>query len=187
MEWDQPGIRPMRDFVRTALFNIIEDFVVGARFLDLFCGTGSVGLEALSRGASSCVFVDRSLGACGIVRRNLDALDFLDQGRVMEGDALEMLVEMRRLGRRFDLVFVGPPYGQGLVPRTLTGLGPGTILGEDCVVIAEIHHKETVSDTYGVLDRVDHRRYGDNELHFYRRGTRADAASRQEEEAWANG
>lgn len=187
MEWDQPGIRPMRDFVRTAMFNIIQDFVAGARFLDLFCGTGSVGLEALSRGASSCVFVDRSPGACGIVRRNLNALDFLDQGRVMEGDAVEMLVEMRRLGRRFDVVFIGPPYGQGLVPRTLEELGAGTMLGEDSVVIAEIHHRETLDDSYGVLDRVDLRRYGDNALHFYRRGARADWVSRQEDEAWANG
>jgi 16S rRNA (guanine966-N2)-methyltransferase len=169
--WDEAGIRPMRDFVRTALFNIIADFVPDARFLDLFSGTGSVGLEALSRGASSCVFVDRAPGACGVVRRNLQALDLLDQGSVMEGDVLVMLGELSRRGRRFDLVFIGPPYGQGLAERTLEGLSDGGLLTADCVVVAEVHETETICPVHGVLERVDDRRYGDNRVLFYRRHT----------------
>src|SRR5512136_1739462 len=87
VEWEDSGIRPMRDFVRSALFNILSDFVTDAAFLDLFSGTGSVGLEALSRGACACTFVDQSADACGIVRRNLDALDFLARGDVVQSDA----------------------------------------------------------------------------------------------------
>ena len=159
----------MRDFVRSALFSILSDFVTECRFLDLFCGTGSVGLEALSRGASSCLFVDRSPGSCGIARRNLEALDFLTQGRVLEGDAIIMIGELARRGRRFDIVFVGPPYYHELVPATLEALADGRILSEDFVVVAEIHQTEEAQERIGVLQQVDRRRYGDNQLLFYRR------------------
>jgi 16S rRNA (guanine966-N2)-methyltransferase len=168
VEWNESGIRPMRDFVRSALFNIIDDFVDGADFLDLYCGTGSVGLEALSRGARRCTFVDRSNEACCIVRRNLDLLDFLSAGEVIESDSIEAVDHLTRLGRRFDLVFVGPPYFQESVPRTLERLADGRLLAADPVVIAEIHQTETVADRYGILESVDLRRYGDNLLCFFR-------------------
>ena len=167
--WEETGIRPMRDFVRSALFSILIDFIPEADFLDLFSGTGSVGLEALSRGANSCMFVDSAPGSCGIVRRNLGALDFLTEGRVMEGDAIAMIDELARRGRRFDVVFVGPPYYHELAPATLTALSDGRILADDFVVVAEIHHTESAAERYGVLKRVDTRRYGDNQLLFYRR------------------
>jgi len=159
----------MRDFVRSALFNILSDFVPNAQFLDLFCGTGSVGLEALSRGAVSCTFVDRTSDACAIVRRNLDALDLLDRGYVIEADAIETIGELTRRARRFDVVFVGPPYYHELVPATFEALSDGALLSDDFVVVAEVHHSESAAPKYGVLQCVDERRYGDNRLLFYRR------------------
>jgi 16S rRNA (guanine966-N2)-methyltransferase len=169
VEWEATGIRPMRDFVRSALFNIVRDFVRDSDFLDLYCGTGSVGLEALSRGAASCLFVDRSSEACGIVRRNLEALDLLSEGRVLEENVLIAIDELTRLGRRFDMVFVGPPYFHELVPATLERLSNAPVLAEDFVVVAEIHHTESAAMAYGSLVQVDARRYGDNRLLFYRR------------------
>ncbi len=168
VEWEESGIRPMRDFVRTALFNILEDFVPDAAFLDLFCGTGSVGLEALSRGAAQCTFVDRSREACAIVRRNLDSLDLMTRGEVIVGDVLDVLERFSRHARIYDLVFVGPPYYQSLVPCTLERLADGRILGQDAVVIAEVHASEGTEAQYGTLALVDQRRYGDNRLIFYR-------------------
>lgn len=168
VEWEDEAIRPMRDFVRSAMFNILSDFVVDAAFLDLCCGTGSVGLEALSRGARSCTFVDQSADACGIVRRNLDRLDFLARGDVVQSDAIQSVDTLSRLGRRYDLVFLGPPYYKGLVPRGLEALGDGRLLGGDPVVVAEIHATETIGDAFGVLSAVDRRRYGDNQLWFFR-------------------
>lgn len=168
VEWEESGIRPMRDFVRAALFSILSDFVEDAAFLDLYCGTGSVGLEALSRGARSCTFVDRSRGSCAIARKNLDELDFLDVGEVIQSDCIEMIEGFARRARRFDLIFLGPPYYKELAPATLTALGGGTILGADPIVIAEIHHTERADEEYGVLELVDARKYGDNRLLFYR-------------------
>jgi 16S rRNA (guanine966-N2)-methyltransferase len=168
VEWEESGIRPMRDFVRGALFNILTHIVPGAAFLDLYAGTGSVGLEALSRGARSCTFVDVSREACAIVRRNLDTLGLLSVGEVLEGDCFRMIDELRRRGRRFDVIFVGPPYYREFVPTMLDALGDGGLLAEDPVVVGEIHQTERGGKTYGVLHLVDARRYGDNRLLFYR-------------------
>jgi len=167
VDWEASGIRPMRDFVRSALFSILSDFVEGASFLDLYCGTGSVGLEALSRGARICTFVDRSREACAIVRRNLDGLDLLDVGEVINGDAIATIDGFSRRARTFDLIFVGPPYYHELAPATLDVLADGRILEADPVIVVEIHQTETAADRYGVLRLSDHRRYGDNRLLFY--------------------
>ena len=169
VEWEEDEIRPMRDVVRGALFSIIADFVRGASFLDLFCGTGSAGLEALSRGAKFCTFVDRSRVACGIVRRNLAALEFLAAAEVIESGCVEAVDLFARRGRRFDLVFLDPPYDRGLVPVALAALADGRILGGDPVVVAAMGRREEAGATYGVLFLVDQRRYGDNRLLFYRR------------------
>jgi len=167
--WEDTGIRPMRDFVRGALYSILLEFVSEARFLDVFAGTGSVGLEALSRGADSCVFVDASAYACGIVRRNLALLELLEHGQVLCMDYADALGHLSRRGRRFDLVFVGPPYGRGLAASAVELIGVGKLLGPDPVVVAEVRKQAQLPEQTGVLVRVDHRRYGDNELHFYRR------------------
>lgn len=169
VDWEGEGIRPVRDFVRSALFSIIADFVPDAAFLDLYCGTGSIGLEALSRGARSCTFVDRSHAACSIVRQNLDALDLLSAGEVIESGVVETIDHLKRRGRRFDIAFIDPPYHEGLVPRTLEALADGLVLTPDPVVIAAVDRKEEIEGLFGVLIRVDERVYGDNRLIFYRR------------------
>ena len=169
VDWEGEGIRPVRDFVRSALFNIIADFVADAACLDLYCGTGSIGIEALSRGAKTCTFVDRSHAACRIVRQNLDALDLLSVGEVIEAEAVETIEHLKRRGRRFDLAFIDPPYHQGLVEATLEGLADGLLLTSDPVVIAALGRREEVEERFGVLTRVDARTYGDNRLLFYRR------------------
>jgi 16S rRNA G966 N2-methylase RsmD len=89
----------------------------------------------------------------------------------MEGDAIAMIAELGRRARRFDIVFIGPPYYGELVPPMLSALADGRVLADDFVVVAEIHEKESAAEAHGVLKRVDVRRYGDNQLLFYRRVT----------------
>jgi len=168
VDWEESEIRPVRDFVRSALFNIVDDFVDGAVCLDLFAGTGSLGLEALSRGARRCLFVDRAPEACAIIRRNLAALDLLETGEVFEGDAVEAVDRFARRGRRFDLVFLDPPYRHGAVPTTLRALGDGRALASDPVVVAAASATEAPEPVCGRLRLAERRRYGDNQLLFYR-------------------
>lgn len=167
--WEGVGIRPMRDFVRTALFNILSDVVMDARFLDLFAGTGSVGLEALSHGAVEAVFVDRQADACQIIRRNLIELDLLDRAKVIQADFAAGLDRLQQRGRRFDLVFVGPPYGKGLAPAALRKLAEGHLLVPEAIVVVEVYKKEELKTNYGGLGLIDSRTYGDNLLQFYLR------------------
>lgn len=163
------SIRPMRDQVRAALFNILDDLVSGSRFLDLFAGTGSVGLEALSRGASCAVFVDSAREAVQIIARNLQELGLQDRAEVLQEDVFRALERLHGRGERFDLAFVGPPYGRNLAHPTLERLGALDVLNDDAVVVTEIFKKERVEDRYPSLELSDERAYGDNLLRFYRR------------------
>jgi len=164
-----PAIRPMRDQVRSALFSILGDLVEGSRFLDLFAGTGSVGIEALSRGASFAVFVDESREAVKLIERNLQELGLTSRAEILQDDVFRALERLHRRGEPFDLVFVGPPYGQELAHKALERLGELSLLRDEAVVVTEIFKKETLEDRYGSLALVDERAYGDNVLKFYRR------------------
>jgi len=183
VDWQESGIRPMRDFVRSALFNILADLVVDARLLDLFCGTGSVGLEALSRGRGRATFVDRSPGACSIVRRNLDALGFLGQGSILQRDYAIGIDHLERRGKRYDLIFVGPPYDKGLAKAALRLIAEHEILAKDGLIITEVRNKTHLNDIYGPLERVDKRIYGDNVLDFYGLGEPTASVQDENEES----
>lgn len=162
------GIRPLRDRVRLALFDTVRELVPGARFLDLFAGTGAVGLEALSRGAARAVFVDNSKQAVRVIRDNIHRLGCASRAEVIEGDVFTALRSLVRGGRAFDLAFVGPPYGSGLAPRTVEVLAELHPLAPGSVVVAETFHKEPISDQYGELTLELRRTYGETVLSLYR-------------------
>lgn len=161
-------LRPMREAVRAALFDILSDSVINARFLDLFAGTGSVGLEALSRGARSCVFVDTAKQACQIIQENIKNLELEKHTCVYQLDVFKAIELFDRQGEEFDLAFIGPPYGQGLAHKTLAHLALHSILAPGALVVTEIFKKEIIQTEYGLLKSFDERTYGDNRLWFYR-------------------
>ena len=161
-------LRPMREAVRAALFDILGDSVTDARFLDLFAGTGSIGIEALSRGARSCVFVDLSDEACQIIQKNIENLGLSAQTRLYRLDVLQAIEFFARQGEQFDIVFIGPPYGHELAHKTLSRLAGYPILSSGALVVTEIFKKEKVQTEYGLLKSFDVRTYGDNSLWFYR-------------------
>lgn len=167
VEWHAAGIRPLRDRVRAALFDILGELVVDAEFLDLFAGTGAVGLEALSRGARHATFVDSSGKAIRIIRANLKKLRYEDRAEVIKDDALEAIRKLWRRGRRFDLIFMGAPYSKGLTQQALKFLSFYNLLREGGVLVAEIHKSEELSPRYGDLVRIQDRDYGDSRLVFY--------------------
>lgn len=168
-EWHGAGIRPLRDRVRTSLFDILGQRVVGAGFLDLFAGTGAVGLEALSRGAKAATFVDSSGKAIRIIRENLRRLGYQDRARVIKMDALEAIRSLARRGRKFDIAFVGAPYGGDLALRATAALGTFCPLAPEAMVVVEVFHKTEPAQRYGELELQSVRDYGDTRLVFYRR------------------
>lgn len=160
-----PATRPTAERVREALFSILGEPAADARVLDLFAGAGTLGLEALSRGARSAVFVDSSKTAAKFIRRNASDLDLEGASEVHCADVLRVLP---RLTGTFHWVFIDPPYAGDLAARTLEALGSGELLGEDAVVIVEHDRRQPTDPTAGCLVKADRRRYGDTELSFYR-------------------
>ena len=164
--------RPITDRVKEALFNIIGPDIQGAAFLDLFAGTGSVGIEALSRGATFGLFTDVNRLPVETVRKNLSLTGFEKRAEVLKTDALALMERPSR--HHFDYVYIAPPQYQGLWKQALLKIdaNPGW-LSEDAWVIVQIHPVEYEALEYGddlkVLEEFDQRDYGSTRLIFYER------------------
>ncbi len=161
-----PGeeVRPTPERVKEALFNILQFSLEGRSFLDLFAGTGQIGLEALSRGASRCTFVDSSKRSLAFLRKNIAAASFEDASRVFEGDFAAFLSGTRET---FDLAFLDPPYRTGLLQRALPAVTNRMAPGG--TVICEHPSDETLPDTAGEFQKERTYRYGKVMLTVYRR------------------
>jgi len=149
------------------MFNLLAGQVNGARFLDLFAGSGVVGLEAISRGASSVTFVDASRLARRIISENARRLGVLHAVRIMLLRAEVAIVRLVEEGALFDIVFLDPPYNSPLGDTTLQLLGDGELFASGGVCIAEHSRRHPPSDRYGVLVLTDRREYGDTCLSVY--------------------
>jgi 16S rRNA (guanine966-N2)-methyltransferase len=158
--------RPITDRVKGALFNIIGPDIYGASFLDLFAGTGGVGIEALSVGAEYARFVDLHRGAVETVRANLAHTRLEANAGVVQGDAFAML--QRPADRQFDYVFIAPPQYKGLWKRALLLLDANPEwLAEDAWVIVQIHPREEEPLDLNWLEEIDRRVYGSTLLLFF--------------------
>lgn len=160
--------RPTADLVRESLFNILAPRVAGARVLDLFAGSGGVGIEALSRGASEAVFVESDPRALAALKENLDALGLVDRARVIGRNAVRALEGLRASGERFDLIFADPPYHGPLAGETLAALTDGALLTPHGVLVMEHFAKHPLPKSAGVLRAVRTRRFGESSLTFFR-------------------
>ena len=159
-----PGVRPTPLRVREALFSILGDQCVGSRVLDACAGTGALGLEALSRGAASVCFVEKSAHVAATLRENLDRIG-LAGARVVHGDVLRVIPRLGREGCRFDLVFVDQPYDLGLAgPIAGALVGHGVLASQALVVIEHPPGELPMSEG---LRLVDQRRYGNVALAFF--------------------
>lgn len=158
-------VRPTADRVREALFSSLGGRVMGARVLDLFAGSGALGLEALSRGAVAAVFVERARPVIEVLRRNIDALGMADRARVIPGDAAAALGALARRGETFEVVFLDPPYRGGALEDALGRLAAANVLAAGAVIIAE-HPTGAEPSPAGSLRAVAVKRYGDTSLTF---------------------
>ncbi len=161
--------RPTSDRVRGALFNILGQHLPGVLFLDLFAGSGAVGIEALSRGAALCVFVDSSREACAVIRRNLAVTGFSAQAEVHCKMVAASLDIAARLGRMFDFVFVDPPYDRGLAVAVFERIAGKPVLPPGGTLVIEHSKREILPAGAGNLTMMRSEAYGDTRLSFYRR------------------
>ena len=154
--------RPTTDRVKEALFSIIQFELPGREVLDLFAGTGQLGIEALSRGAARCTFVDQRKDAAALVRENLKLTGLSDQARVVQGDSISYLMSCRE---KFHVIFLDPPYQKGLYGPVLEAIVREKVLKEDGMIIAEHLSKETMPPIAGLtVSRV--KNYGATAMTF---------------------
>ncbi|MHB1318524.1 MAG: 16S rRNA (guanine(966)-N(2))-methyltransferase RsmD [Anaerolineae bacterium] len=160
------GTRPVTDRVKESLFDILGADVEDSTWLDLFAGTGSIGIEALSRGARHVVFIDKAHQAVTTIRRNLEMTGFLAQSELIRGDALRYIAQAAA-GTRFDYIYVAPPQYEGMWATALRALDEHPLIAPDSLVIVQIHPKEYAAARLSTLELVSERRYGSTLLLFY--------------------
>ena len=159
------GIRPTQNIVRKALFDLLGQDLSGLTFLDLFAGSGAVGFEALSRGAQSCTFVERDIKCVKMIGRN--AKIFNSPYEIIEKDAFFTIKELAREGRKFDIIFLDPPYGQTLAKKALKTLGAYVIVHPASWVVVQHQRGERLLPKSGQLKIIQEKQYGGSVLSLY--------------------
>lgn len=160
-------VRPTQQAVRDALFNSLGARVPEARVLDLFAGTGSLGLEALRRGGRFAVFVEQNSALAAEIRGHLTAEGLAERAEVWRRDALSAIRELGSTGRQFDIVVADPPYGEEWIPRVLRALMTGGILAASGVIVVEGHWRDKPEPEHGLVCYRE-AKYGETMLWFYR-------------------
>jgi len=162
-----PQARPLTDRAKEALFNIIRQNVAGCYFLDLFAGSGAVGIEALSRGAEIAFFVELNRTAVRIIRENLSNTKLADRAEVYMVDAFRALGSLDKKAAKFDIVYIGAPYDSPKLEDVLAKLGEASLLRESGFIIAEHRKQHKLQEVYGSLKAVRETKYGETVLTFY--------------------
>ena len=166
--------RPTSDRLRETLFNVLTardpQALEGSVWIDLFAGTGAVGIEALSRGASQVTFVDNSKAATQVIRENVQSLGIAKEVVVVEGEAVKALRQLKKNGATVDYVFIDPPYAdEGAYADTLAALGVSSVLRVNAVVVVEHDKRFDPGEEFGGLKRYRKLAQGDSGLSFYGR------------------
>jgi len=161
--------RPTADRVKESLFNIIREKVADSNFLDLYAGTGNVGIEALSRGAAQAVFIEQDRKAIKILKENLNLTSFQQKAEVYQQDVLVALDILGRKKRTFSLIFLDPPYYEGLEEKTLEKILLSKVLTPDGLIIVEHLRKNILPAKVNILQLVRTETYGDTAMSFYRK------------------
>jgi len=162
------AVRPTTDFVKENLFNIIQQDVVEARFLDLFAGSGAIGIEALSRGAASCTFIDSAEKSIDLLRKNLEKTRLGADATIIKGKMPEVLRKLTE--KKFDIIFLDPPYFKGLSEKCIDAIAAQDILEEDGYIVLELAAKEDYHHMPdSKLNIFKEKLYGSSKLIFFAR------------------
>ena len=160
--------RPITDMIKEALFNVLSVGIVQSRFLDLFAGSGSVGVEALSRGASRAIFVDKSSKAVQAIRDNLDHCNLKPNAEVFCMDVFKAIQYYDRHGEKFDYIYVDPTFtNEGIFKQFMADIDNTSILSSDGRLIIRTRRKKQMPDELKTLRKYRLNDYGESTLHYY--------------------
>jgi 16S rRNA (guanine(966)-N(2))-methyltransferase RsmD len=160
------ALRPTSDRVKESIFNILGKVVEGKKVLDLFAGTGALGMEALSRGAKRAFFVEKGRQAIRLIRKNLSQLGMEGRSEIVPKDANRAIGILKERGETVELILMDPPYQKGLIHKTLSKLTSHKIYHEDSILVIEHDRRELLPDTIEGWDLIRQRRIGDTVISF---------------------
>ncbi len=158
--------RPTTDKVKGAIFNILANDVYGKIVLDLYAGSGALGIEALSRGAAATVFVEKGAPAVDIIKKNLEHTKLSDKAKILKND---VFVALKNITGKFDIIFLDPPYAAELADQTIKAIDEAKILAEGGIIIAETDEGQDVPGAVGEIELYDKRKYGRININFYKK------------------
>jgi 16S rRNA (guanine(966)-N(2))-methyltransferase RsmD len=160
------SLRPTSDRVKESIFNILREEIEGSLVLDLFSGTGNLGIEALSRGARKVVFVEKAKHALGVIQRNLAGFGLADRSEVLPIDVNRAIGILKQRGKTFNLIFMDPPYEKGLIVKTLQKLSSHPIYHRDSILIIEHHRRELLRPVPYGWNLIRQRQMGETVISF---------------------
>jgi 16S rRNA (guanine(966)-N(2))-methyltransferase RsmD len=166
--------RPTTDRVKESLFNILQPRLPGSSVLDLYSGTGNLGLEALSRGCEDAVFVEKDPKALAVLRENCRSMDYPDYIDIMPLDVRKAIPVLSAKGRTFDIVIMDPPYNHDLESPTIEALDTYGLVKEDGIIVVEHLLVDEQQDSIGSFARYDIRKYGNTAISLYRKEARTE-------------
>lgn len=159
--------RPTRDMVREALFSILTSKISDAKFLDLFAGSGAIGIEAISRGAAEACFSDTNPQCIKIIKENINKANFENESRIFNLDYKLVLKKLK--DEKFDVIFIDPPYNKGLGVDAIMRISEYDLLTDDGVIILETDTNEEVPEEIGIYEKYNNKKYGRNILNLFKR------------------
>ncbi|MBE6146965.1 MAG: 16S rRNA (guanine(966)-N(2))-methyltransferase RsmD [Firmicutes bacterium] len=163
--FDIDGTRPTQDRVKESLFAMIQEYLVDACVLDLFAGSGNLGIEALSNGASSCVFVDINKKCIQTISKNVETLK--EDIEIIQGDYRDTILKMKN--RKFDIIFLDPPYRYGIIEEIINLIIQNNLLSDEGIIVCE-YEKDDLNDNYGDLFMIKNKKYGYKNITIYQKG-----------------
>jgi 16S rRNA (guanine(966)-N(2))-methyltransferase RsmD len=160
------SVRPTSDRVKESIFNILREEIEGKRVLDLFAGTGNLGIEALSRGAEKTIFVEKGRQALRLIQRNLNQFGLEDQSEIIPKDVNRAIGILKQRGESFDVIFMDPPYEKGLIEKTLMKLNSHPIYCGDSLLVIEHNRREPLPNHVEGWNLIRQQRIGDTLISF---------------------
>lgn len=162
--------RPTLDRIKQSMFNIIQFDIPGKRALDVFAGTGSLGLEAVSRGASYCVLIDKSPNTFPLLKKNVENLGFSDKCKIYNEDSYEVLKKLGSSGEKFDIIFIDPPYMKDMIPPSIELIEKNNLITPGGTILTKIDSQEVIYEGSELHPLSSKRVYGNTTVCIYKDG-----------------
>ncbi len=164
---DDRTVRPTSDRVKESLFNIISEYIVDSQFLDLFAGSGAIGIEALSRGSANVSFIDSSNDSLKVLKQNLSTLHIEDKIEIYHADYKTAIEKFKLKNIKFNIIFIDPPYSKGMAQDALALIEEAEILSQDGIIAIEHNEKDDMPQSETKLFLFKQKKYGSTKLSFY--------------------